>query len=232
MPLPTPDRLAEAADPPTPAARAPGVLAADALLIDRELSLLHFNRRVLALAEQPDLPVLERLRYLAIVGGNLDEFFEIRVAGLRGALRSSEPPPGMSLHEVRVEYTRIAASAHGLVEQHYRGAQRFRAAGAAASAGSCSRPTATGRPAERAYVAGCFEREIRPLLTPIGLDPAHPFPQIASKTLNFVVELSGRDAFGRETSMAIVKVPRVLPAALRLPHEVSGTTRPSSCSPR
>ena len=120
MPLPTPDRLAEAADPPTPAARGPGVLAADAQLIDRELSLLHFNRRVLALAEQPDVPVLERLRFLSIVGSNLDEFFEIRVAGLRGALRSSEPPPGMSLHEVRVEYARIAASAHGLVEQQYR----------------------------------------------------------------------------------------------------------------
>jgi polyphosphate kinase len=221
MPLPTPDRLAEAADPPAPAGPGPGVLAADVQLIDRELSLLHFNRRVLALAEQPDVPVLERLRYLAIVGGNLDEFFEIRVAGLRGALRSSEPPPGMSLHEVRLEYDRIAASAHALVEQHYRvldasvlPALRERGIVLEAHGGRTA--------AARAHVAACFEREIRPLLTPIGLDPAHPFPQIASKTLNFVVELSGRDAFGRETSLAIVKVPRVLPAALRLPHDASG----------
>ena len=92
---------------------------APAALLDRELSLLDFNRRVLALALSPHVPALERLRYLAIVGSNLDEFFEIRVAGLRGALRSGVPPPGMSLHEVRVQYGRIAVAARALVTEQY-----------------------------------------------------------------------------------------------------------------
>jgi polyphosphate kinase len=189
---------------------------APAALLDRELSLLDFNRRVLALALAPHVPALERLRYLAIVGSNLDEFFEIRVAGLRGALRSGVPPPGMSLHEVRVQYGRIAAAAHALVAEQYQ-ALNTSVLPALRERGILLKRHDDRTSAERAYVADFFEREVRPLLTPIGLDPAHPFPQIGNKTLNFVVELSGRDAFGRETTLAIVKAPRVLPRVIGLP---------------
>jgi polyphosphate kinase len=101
-------------------AAAAGERGAPAALINRELSLLDFNRRVLALAERDDVPLLERLRFLCILGSNMDEFFEIRVAGLRGALRSRIPPPGMTLHEVRADYARIADAAHALVADQYR----------------------------------------------------------------------------------------------------------------
>jgi polyphosphate kinase len=194
--------------------------AVDALL-DRELSLLDFNRRVLALALAPSVPVLERLRYLAIVGSNLDEFFEIRVAGLRGALRSGVPPPGMTLHEVREQHARIAEAARALVAEQYR-VLNAAVLPAMRERGILLKRHDDRTSAERAYVADFFRREVRPLLTPIGLDPAHPFPQIGNKTLNFVVELSGRDAFGRETTVAIVKAPRVLPRVIKLPPEVSG----------
>ncbi len=76
-------------------------------------------------------------------------------------------------------------------------------------------------PAERAWVADFFQREVRPLLTPIGLDPAHPFPQIVNKSLNFIVELSGHDAFGRDTMIAVVKAPRLVPRVIKLPREIS-----------
>ncbi|HEX4884180.1 MAG TPA: polyphosphate kinase 1 [Casimicrobiaceae bacterium] len=190
-------------------------------LIDRELAQLDFNRRVLALALAADVPVLERLRYLTIVGSNLDEFFEIRVAGLRGALMANVPPPGMSLHEVRLQYGRIVEAAHALVAEQYH-ALNASVLPALREHGILLKRHDDRTPAERAYVADFFEREVRPLLTPIGLDPAHPFPQIASKTLNFIVELSGRDAFGRDTTVAIVKAPRVLPRVIKLPADVSG----------
>ena len=201
---------------PTPI---PGPVA-DAL-INRELSLLDFNRRVLALAENPDVPLLERLRFLSIVGSNLDEFFEIRVAGLKSALRENIPPPTMTLQDVRAELDRITEAAHGLVADQYRVLNQ-QVLPQLAQRGIRLLRNDDRSEAERAWVAQFFEREVRPLLTPIGLDPAHPFPQIGNKTLNFIVELSGRDAFGRETTIVIVKAPRVVPRVIRLPAEVSG----------
>jgi len=189
--------------------------------INRELSLLDFNRRVLALAERDDVPLLERLRFLCIVGSNMDEFFEIRVAGLRGALRSRIPPPGLTLHEVRADYARIAEAAHALVADQYR-LLNGEVLPALAARGIRLLRDCDRTPAERAWISAFFEREVRPLLTPIGLDPAHPFPQIGNKTLNFVVELAGRDAFGRDTTIAIVKAPRVLPRVIKLPSDVAG----------
>ena len=203
------------------AAPADVAAGAPASLINRELSLLDFNRRVLALAERHDVPLLERLRFLCIVGSNLDEFFEIRVAALRGALRAKIPPPGMTLHEVRADYARIADTARALVADQYR-VLNGQVLPALAARGIRLLRDADRTPAERAWVADFFEREVRPLLTPIGLDPAHPFPQIGNKTLNFVVELAGRDAFGRDTTIAIVKAPRVLPRVIKLPPEVAG----------
>ncbi len=196
-------------------------MSAPTPFINRELSLLDFNRRVLSLAESGDVPLLERLRFLTIVGSNLDEFFEIRVAGLRGALRSKTPLPGMSLQEVRTQFSAIAEAAHELVAQQYR-MLNVEILPALAARGIRLLRNDDRSEAERAWVADYFVREVRPLLTPIGLDPAHPFPQIGNKTLNFIVELSGKDAFGRDTAIAIVKAPRVVPRVIRLPPELSG----------
>src|SRR5579862_698159 len=167
-------------------------------LFNRELSLLAFNRRVLALAEDPAVPVLERLRFLCIASSNLDEFFEIRVAGLREQLRIKAPPPGVTLQDLRATYARISEEAQALVALQYRTLNE-QLLPAMAEVGIRLLRHADRNAAQRAWVTDYFRREVKPLLTPIGLDPAHPFPQVVNKSLTFIVELSGRDAFGRET---------------------------------
>ena len=193
----------------------------EALPINRELSLLAFNHRVLALAADPTVPLLERLRFLCIVSNNLDEFFEIRIAGLREQLRLKAPLVGTTLHELKTHIGEIGQGAQALVAAMYRTLNEQILPALAASGVRMLRG-AERNAAQRAWVADYFQREIRPLLTPIGLDPAHPFPQVVNKSLNFIVELSGRDAFGRETSVAIVKAPRVVPRVIRMPPEVAG----------
>jgi polyphosphate kinase len=201
---------------PPPAAREP-----DPPPINRELSILAFNRRVLALAEDSSIPLLERLRFLCIVSSNLDEFFEIRVAGLREQLRLKAPLLGTTLHELRINLGEIAQGAQSLVARMY-GVLNQQILPALAAAGIPVLRHAERNAAQRAWAAQYFQREIRPLLTPIGLDPAHPFPQVVNKSLNFIVELSGQDAFGRETSIAIVKAPRMVPRVIKMPAEVAG----------
>ena len=193
----------------------------DALPINRELSLLAFNHRVLALAQDPAVPLLERLRFLCIVSSNLDEFFEIRIAGLREQLRVKAPIVGTTLHELKTHIGEIGLGAQALVAAMYRTLNEQILPALTASGVRMLR-SAERNAAQRAWVADYFQREVRPLLTPIGLDPAHPFPQVVNKSLNFIVELSGRDAFGRETSVAIVKAPRVVPRVIRMPPEVAG----------
>jgi polyphosphate kinase len=205
-----------APSPSPPAAKEPEPTA-----INRELSILAFNRRVLALAEDPSIPLLERLRFLCIVSSNLDEFFEIRVAGLREQLRLKAPLVGTTIHELRASLTEIGQGAQALVAQMY-GVLNQQILPGLAAAGIPVLRSAERNAAQRAWAAQYFEREIRPLLTPIGLDPAHPFPQVVNKSLNFIVELSGQDAFGRDTSVAIVKAPRMVPRVIKMPPEVGG----------
>ena len=214
--------------PPPSAVEAAGpVHAADAVTIpvpppiNRELSLLAFNRRVLALAEDADVPLLERLRFLCIVGSNLDEFFEIRIAGLKEQLRAKVPPSGMTLNDARESFVEVGEQARALIADQYR-VLNEQVLPALAERGVRLVRRTEFTAAERAWVARYFEREVRPLLTPIGLDPAHPFPQVVNKSLNFVIELTGKDAFGRDTGIAIVKAPRVLPRIIKVPREVSG----------
>ena len=183
--------------------------------------MLAFNRRVLALAEDPAIPLLERLRFLCIVSSNLDEFFEIRIAGLREQLRLKAPLVGMTLAELRTNLVEISQGAQRLVGEMY-GVLNGQILPALTAAGIRIVRGAERTPAQRAWAAEYFHKEIRPLLTPIGLDPAHPFPQVVNKSLNFIVELSGRDAFGRETSVAIVKAPRLVPRIIKMPAEVAG----------
>ncbi len=201
--------------PRSPPPTAP-MIASQPSTLNRELSLLAFNRRVLALAQDPDVPLLERLRFLCIVSSNLDEFFEIRVAGVRELLRAKVPPAGMTLQEARALFDELGIEARALIADQYR-VLNVEVLPALEQEGVRLIRRTEFTAAERAWTARFFEREVRPLLTPIGLDPAHPFPQVVNKSLNFVIELAGHDAFGREGGIAIVKAPRVVPRVIKLP---------------
>ncbi|MFZ5540226.1 MAG: polyphosphate kinase 1 [Pseudomonadota bacterium] len=186
--------------------------------LNRELSQLAFNERVLALAARASVPLAERLRYICIVSSNLDEFFEIRVAGLMEELRGlRNGGPASPLWQ---EFMRISERAHALVDRQYALFNQTLAP-ALARHGIVIVNHAERTPAQRAWVREYFEREVRPLLSPIGLDPSHPFPQVMNKALNFVVQLAGRDAFGRPSAIAILKVPRVLPRVIPLPEKLA-----------
>jgi len=196
------------------------------MFLDRELSQLTFNRRVLAQAEDPAIPLLERLRYLCIVSNNLDEFFEVRVASLLAAASAAGGPaehPALA-----ATLNRIAAECHALVGLQYEILNQ-EVLPQLQSHGVHLVRHSDRNDAQRAWVKEYFEREVRPLLTPIGLDPAHPFPQVVNKSLNFIVALTGKDAFGRGTAIAIVKAPRVLPRVIRLPDHLSKSGGYSFC---
>ncbi len=183
-------------------------------LLSREQAILEFNRRVLAQAQRTDVPLLERLRYVCIVSSNLDEFFEVRFADMLDAARD----PQSSINSRDVE--RVGRAAHALIDEQY---SIFNEALSPKMRAEkiVILNHADRNEAQRQWVAKYFEREVRPLLVPVGLDPAHPFPQVANKSLHFIARLSGKDAFGRDNRIAIVKVPRVLPRVIKLPAMLS-----------
>jgi polyphosphate kinase len=188
--------------------------------LNRELALLEFNRRVLAQAENPNIPPLERLKYLCIVSSNLDEFFEIRVAGLKeqvklGALGTG--PDGMDAVQI---LKRVRDQAHQIIEKQYLIFNK-ELVPVLATAGVRFLRRTQWNEVQSAWIKDFFLREVMPVLTPIGLDPSHPFPRVLNKSLNFAVELTGKDAFGRNSAKAIVQAPRVLPRAIRMPAEIS-----------
>ncbi len=189
--------------------------------LNRELGLLEFNRRVLAQAEDPAVPLLERLRYLCIVSSNLDEFFEIRVAGLKEQAKLGGLAAGPDGLEATQILKRLYAPTHQLIARQY---QLFNEelVPALAQQGIKFLRRTHWNEAQQAWVKDFFLREVMPVLTPIGLDPAHPFPRVLNKSLNFTVELQGKDAFGRNSAKAIVQAPRVLPRAILMPPEISG----------
>jgi polyphosphate kinase len=184
--------------------------------INRELSFLDFNYRVLAQAHDESLPLLERIRFLGISCSNLDEFFEIRVAGLKqrqelGSLGGG--PDGMSVPEQLVA---IRERALALVKDQYELLNQL-VFPALARHGIQFVNGKTFTPQQLTWLADYFAKEVEPVLTPLGLDPARPFPRIQNKSLNFIVRLSGKDAFGRDAELAVVQVPRSLPRIIRLP---------------
>ncbi len=188
------------------------------VFLDRELSQLAFNRRVMAQAEDATIPVLERLRYLCIVSSNLDEFFEVRVASL---LAAASVDGDLATHPaLAATLERVSNECHELVKRQYEIFNTAVLPEMKAQGIHIVRHSQRNE-SQRAWVKDYFNREVRPLLTPIGLDPAHPFPQVVNKSLNFIVALSGKDAFGRGTAIAIVKAPRVLPRVIRLPDNLS-----------
>ena len=184
--------------------------------LDRDHSILAFNERVLDWARRADVPLLERLRYLCIVSSNLDEFFEVRAAPHLTAAQTSEQK---GLYTVE-SFKALSALAHDMVARQYalyndNLLPEFEKQGIRiVSHGERNAD-------QKRWVKSYFEREVRPLLIPVGLDPSHPFPQVANKSLNFIVRLSGHDAFGRENEIAIVKVPRVLPRFIHMPDKSS-----------
>ena len=189
--------------------------------LNRELGQLEFNRRVLAQAEDAAVPLLERLKYLCIVSSNLDEFFEIRVAGLKEQLSmpgTSAGPDGMDAQQT---LKLVDEQAHQLIERQYRILNNNLLPALEREGVRFLRRTLWNE-AQRTWVREFFFREVMPVLTPIGLDPSHPFPRVLNKSLNFAVELQGKDAFGRNSAKAIVQAPRVLPRTIPLPKEISG----------
>ncbi|MBI4986743.1 MAG: RNA degradosome polyphosphate kinase, partial [Rhodocyclales bacterium] len=189
--------------------------------INRELSLLAFNRRVLAQAADARVPLLERLRFLCIVSSNMDEFFEIRVAGLREQIKLGShacEADGLAPEEA---YRRIALEAHALIAEQYALLNETILPKLHAQ-GIVFLRRGEWTKEQSAWISAYFKREVMPVLTPIGLDPAHPFPRVFNKSLNFAIELAGTDDFGRVGGAAIVQAPRALPRVILLPKELTG----------
>ncbi len=199
---------------------APLVSNTHSQFINRELSLLAFNRRVLAQAADESVPLLERLRFLCIVSSNLDEFFEIRVAGLKEQIKLNNRIADYDGLEPREALRRVALQAHALIAEQYT-LLNDSILPALRKVGVVFARRSEWTPAQQKWIHEYFVREVMPVLTPIGLDPAHPFPRVLNKSLNFAIELEGKDAFGRSGAAAIVQAPRALPRVIRLPKEVS-----------
>ncbi|MES2536429.1 MAG: polyphosphate kinase 1 [Pseudomonadota bacterium] len=202
----------------TPASTTSRVPDQSSVYLNRELSQLAFNRRVLAQAQDKKIPLLERLRYLCIVSSNLDEFFEVRIASLLA--QNQADSPSATPFSLIAALERTSVECHSIIEEQYSVLNDDILPQLSANGIHLLRHQDRTE-AQRAWVKAYFDREVRPLLTPIGLDKAHPFPQVVNKSLNFIVELSGKDAFGRGTAIAILKAPRVLPRVIRLPAELS-----------
>ncbi|HEX5129923.1 MAG TPA: polyphosphate kinase 1 [Usitatibacter sp.] len=187
--------------------------------LNRELQSLEFNRRVLAQAEDKAVPILERLRFLCIVSSNLDEFFEIRLSGVKEQIKMGSAAAGADGLTPLQVFRQVSARAQGIVERQYR-LFNEEILPALAKEGIRFLRRSEWTPGQQEWIRDYYFREMMPVLTPIGLDPAHPFPRVFNKSLNFAVELEGRDAFGRDSRAAIVQAPRVLPRVIRLPKNV------------
>ena len=199
---------------------APADLRSPDLYVNRELSWLEFNKRVLEQACETSLPLLERLRFLCISTTNLDEFFEVRVAGLKQQLVHGSVQAGPDNLSPGDALKRISAVAHQLVDEQYRILNQELIPALAAENIRFVRRT-QWNPKQVAWVKRYFNAELLPVLSPMGLDPSHPFPRLQNKSLNFIVALHGKDAFGRDASYAVVQAPRSLPRLIHLPREYS-----------
>jgi len=206
----------------------PGVMSAAArtddldapeLFSNRELSVIAFNERVMALALDPQVPLLERVRFLTISCSNLDEFFEVRKASYQELQGTNAPGfDGRSTSELLRD---IARHAHVLVEEQYRVINDV-ILPALGNEGVRVRRRLDWNDDEVEWASRFFDTEVEPVLTPVALDPAHPFPKILNKSLNFVTLLQGQDVFGRDANIAVVQIPRTLPRLIQMPASVSG----------
>ena len=189
--------------------------------INRELSILDFHLRVLEQAVDPLHPLLDRMNFLLIFSRNLDEFFEIRVAGMMEQLdlgNESHSPDGLTPKQV---LDQISQTAHAAIERQYR-ILNEEILPKLREEDICFLRRGELTPAQSAWVKKYFQEQVAPVLTPISLDPAHPFPRLVNKSLNFIITLEGKDAFGRQIDLAVVPAPRSLPRVVRLPDELTG----------
>ena len=191
----------------------------DARFLNREEALIAFNERVLAQAADRSVPLLERLRFVTIVSSNIDEFFEVRIAELKQMLAVGRGDASAIRRTLAAHAARVGA----LIERQYRLLDES-ILPELAREGVVILTTPHWNDVQRAWAERVFLEQIEPLLTPIALDPAHPFPNVLNKSLNFIVELEGQDAFGRRAGVAVIQAPRVLPRVLRVPAEISGVS--------
>jgi polyphosphate kinase len=227
-------RRAAAVSVPPPAPLLEEVLANDSKLaiepaqkfayFNRELSWLAFNRRVLEQARDERHPLLERVKFLAIVSSNLDEFFEIRVAGLIQQVDSGVTEPSLDGLGAREQLRRIHLVVASLIEEQYR-CWHEQLVPALAQEGIVFKTARELDPAELSWVRTYFEEQIFPVLTPLALDQSHPFPQLGNKTLNIVVSLENPTSPEAEKLVAILPVPRVLPRLVRIDPTPGGEQR-------
>ena len=189
--------------------------------VNRELGLLAFNRRVLAQAADPSSPLLERLRFICIVSSNMDEFFEVRVAGLREQINYGATVTEADGLHPKAALELVSREAHDIVAKQYKLFNEILLP-ELAKEGIFFLRRSQWTEEQKNWIKDFFFRELMPVLTPIGLDPAHPFPRVLNKSLNFAVQLEGKDAFGRNSGIAVVQAPRALPRVIRLPKEIAG----------
>jgi len=216
-------RTRKPSQPPAPAS-APESVPFKAAYFNRELSWLAFDRRVLEQAQNPRHPLLERVQFLAIVSSNLDEFFEIRVAGLMQQMDSGLTEPGPDGLSPREQLRRIHSVVASLVDDQYRTWQH-QLVPALAREGILFRSAPELSARELNWVRAYFREQVYPVLTPLALDQAHPFPQLGNKTLNIVVSLAGPDEAGPGSLMAILPVPRALPRLVAIAPAPKGPQR-------
>src|SRR5580700_1772693 len=184
------------------------------LYLNRELSCLEFNQRVLEQSKDPAIPLLERVRFLCISCANLDEFFEIRVASLKELLQGG--PDGLPVAD---QLKAIRVRAVRLVDEQYQVLNEVLMPKLAESGVVFVEPE-TWTEVQAAWLADHFTKEVEPVLSPLALDPARPFPKVLNKSLNFAVVVEGEDGFGRNSGLAVVQAPRSLPRVIRLPDEL------------
>ncbi len=189
------------------------------LYVNRELSFLEFNQRVLEQAKDIAIPLLERVKFLCISCANLDEFFEIRVASLKELLEAGAVqggPDGLSVPE---QLKAIRVRAVRLVDEQYQLLNDVLMPELAKNGVVFLSPD-TWTEAQARWLADYFRREVEPVLSPLALDPARPFPKVLNKSLNFAIVVEGEDGFGRNSGLAVVQAPRSLPRLIRLPDEL------------
>ncbi|MDJ0813989.1 MAG: polyphosphate kinase 1 [Woeseiaceae bacterium] len=198
---------------------APALPPAD-LYINRELSQLEFNKRVLAQAQDPSIPLLERLRFLCITTTNIDEFFEIRVAGLKQRIEMGALAQGPEELPAQQVFDAIRHGMLGIVEQQYQLLNQV-IFPQLTEAGIVFLQSEEWNEEQQEWLNEYFLEQVVPVLTPLTFDPSRPFPRILNKSLNFIVRLRGQDAFGRKRDRGMVQAPRSLPRIIRLPEHLS-----------
>jgi polyphosphate kinase len=188
--------------------------------INRELSLLEFHKRVLAQALDPEVPLLERLRFLCISCTNLDEFFEIRVAGLKQRMEIGAPAQGLEKIPAQEVFDKVHVEVADLIRRQYELLNNVMFP-ELTKAGVHFVQSEEWNDEQRAWLSEYFDEQVVPVLTPLTFDPSRPFPRILNKSLNFIVRLHGRDAFGRRRHRGMVQAPRSLPRIIELPAHLS-----------